>query len=238
MRALRIGGIVIVVLAVLFVAADRIAVGLAEDQAAQKIKSAQGVSSSGDVSVDIKGFPFLTQAADDELDRVDAELSDLPAQAGDSKINITHVNAHLRHVRLGDDFSSATAGDATGTAFISYRDLTKVAGEDVSVGWGGTGGDGRGRVKVTAGITIPVLDKTVSKSVNSTVGVSGGDTVRLHADKVPGGSLPGVEGAIRKKIDFSRKLTGLPSGMKLQKVDATKKGVRLSVRGSDVDLTG
>ena len=234
MRALRRGLIALFVLAVLFVAADRLAVKLAEDEAAERIKSAQGAASTMETSVDIKGFPFLTQVAAKELDEIDAELSGIKAKAGGSDVTVSRVDARLQQVRIGGDYSSAVADKATGTALVSYADLTKAAYEGVRVSWGGKDDDGKGRVKVSAGIDI--LGQTFERSVTSTVSVSKGDTVELHADEIPGGDIPGLEDEIRERIDFARKIAGLPPGLELEKVEATKKGIELSVRGRNVEL--
>lgn len=57
-RSVRILLIVLVILGGLFVGADRLAVGFAEDEAAEKLRTSEGLSETPDVS--IKGFPFLT----------------------------------------------------------------------------------------------------------------------------------------------------------------------------------
>lgn len=234
MRALRRGLIVLFVLAVLFVAADRLAVKLAEDRAADEIKSAQGITSAGKTSVDIKGFPFLTQVAGKELGEIDADMSGMKASADGGELKVSRVHARLQDVRLTENFSSAVAGRARGTALVSYGDLTKAAREGVRVSWGGKDDRGQGRVKVSAGITV--LGQTFQRSVTSTVSVDGRDTVKLHADEVPGASIPGLEDTIRDRIDFARKLTGLPDGLELESVQATPEGIELSVRGEDVKL--
>ncbi|MCH6161092.1 LmeA family phospholipid-binding protein [Streptomyces marispadix] len=234
MRALRRGLVVLFVLAVLFVAADRLAVKLAEDRATEEIKSAQGVASAGKTSVDIKGFPFLTQIAGKELDEIDVGMSGMKAEAQGGQLKVGRIDAHLRDVRLGDDYSTAVADRADGTALVSYEELTKAALEGVDVGWGGRSDSGRGRVKVSAGVTV--LGQTFQRSVFSTVSVSGGDTVRLRADRVPGAGIPGLEDAIRGRIDFARKIAGLPEGLELEKVEPTARGIELSVRGKDVKL--
>lgn len=234
MRALRRGLVVLFVLAVLFVAADRLAVKLAEDKASEEIKSAQGIASAGKTSVDIKGFPFLTQVAGKELGEIDAEMSSMKADAPGGELNVSRISAHLSDVRLNDDYSSAVADRARGTALVSYGDLTKVAQDGVNVGWGGTDDSGRGRVKVTGSVTV--LGQSFERSVLSSVSVAGGDTVRLRADKVPGADIPGLEDAIRGRIDFARKIAGLPDGLELEKVEPTAEGIELSVRGKDVKL--
>lgn len=235
MRALRRGLIVLFVLAVLFVAADRLAVTLVEGEAAEKIKNAKGVPSTAETSVDIKGFPFLTQVVGRELDEVDAELTGMKTQAADGgDLTVTRVDAQLKDVRINRDYDGAVADEATGSAFVTYKDLTGAAPDGVRVNWGGKDDKGKGRVKVTAGISL--LGQKFERSVTSTVSLSKNDTVKLHADEVPGGDIPGLEDTIRERIDFARKIAGLPPGLELDRVEATKKGIELSVRGKDVKL--
>lgn len=237
MRALRRGLIVLFVLAVLFVAADRLALKLAEDEAAERIKNAKGVSSTADTSVDIKGFPFLTQVFAKEFDQIDADLSGIRAEAGGGSLTVSRVDAQLNDVRIGGNYDSAVASRASGSALVSYEDLTKAAPDGVRVAWGGKDDEGKGRVKVSAGLSLPVLGD-FRRSVTSTVSVTGGDTVKLKADEVPGDGVPGLEDAIRQRIDFAREIAGLPEGLELDRVEATTKGIELSVRGKDVELTG
>ena len=63
MRALLI---TLLLLVVLVVAADRMAARLAEGELERRASAEAGTA----VSADIRGFPFLTQALDRELDRV------------------------------------------------------------------------------------------------------------------------------------------------------------------------
>ncbi|MEU6084562.1 DUF2993 domain-containing protein [Streptomyces sp. NPDC047108] len=236
MRALRILLIVAVVLGGLFVAADRIAVGLAEDEAAEKIKNTQGLS--GDPEVSIKGFPFLTQVASQHLDEVEVTLDGARAGAGGQEIRVGRMSAELHDVEIGSDFSSATAERATGSAHISYADLSKASRDGVTVGYGGRDQAGKSQVKVTAKLQLPLLGQTFRRSVVSTVSVVDGDTIRLRAESVPGSEVPGLEKVVREQIDFDRKLIGMPQGIELDKVVATPDGVDIAVTGSQVRLAG
>lgn len=235
MRALRNILVVLLVLGGLLVGADRLAVYLVENEAAERVRTAKGMEGVQDVSVDIKGFPFLTQVTDKNLDEVGAELSGMTAKAGDQKLTVTRVDAQLRDVQLGSDYSSAVADRATGTALLSYKDLTDAAPEGVRIGWGGKDDQGRGQVKVTAGVSV--FGQVIERSLTSAVSLDG-DKIRLHARDIPGAGIPGVEEAVREKTDFARSIDGLPEGLELEEVEATKKGIELSVKGSDVDLTG
>lgn len=238
MRALRIGLVILVVLAGLFVAADRIAVNLAEDEVAKKLKSELGSASSEDPDVSIEGFPFLTQVAGKKLDKVTASLKGVTAKAGGREVRLSRIDLAAGDVKVGDDYNSAVAEHATGTVHLSYADLSNAADDGVRVGYGGKNTAGKDQVKVTASVTIPLVGKAIERSVYSTVSVSGSDTVRLHADKVPGSKIPGVEDAIRKKIDFDRTIDKLPEGLKLEKVEADKDGVDVAMEGTGVHLAG
>ncbi|GFH36702.1 LmeA family phospholipid-binding protein [Streptomyces pacificus] len=229
MRALRILLITAVVLGGLFVAADRLLLSYAEQEAAEKVRARQGASGTTEVS--IAGFPFLTQVAGKELERVDVTVRGVEASAGGRRMVISEMSAALRDVRLGGGFSSATATTATGTARISYADLAKAVEEDVTVAYGGNG-----KVKVTG--TVDIGGRTLSRSVVSTVSLVDGGTIRVRADEVPGEGIPMLENLIRQKTDFDREISGLPQGMELEKVQVEEGGFVITVTGRNVPLTG
>ncbi|MER6101846.1 DUF2993 domain-containing protein [Streptomyces sp. NPDC001832] len=229
MRALRILLVIVVVLGGIFVAVDRAAVYFAESEVEGRVQVTGATTGSTDVS--IKGFPFLTQVAGKQLDKVDVKINGIEADADGQRVRISRMNAALHEVKLADGYSSATATRATGTAVISYEDLTQAASDGAVVEYGGNG-----KVKVTG--TVDVLGKPLSRSVLSTVSLVDGHTIKLHADEVPGEDIPGIEGLVRGKTDFEREIGGLPSGLKLQKIQATADGLVISVTGTDVQLAG
>ncbi|MER8085894.1 DUF2993 domain-containing protein [Streptomyces sp. NPDC094048] len=229
MRALRILLVMVVVLGGIFVAVDRAAVYFAESEAEGRVAVTGATIGSTDVS--IKGFPFLTQVAGSQLDEVDVEISGIETDANGRRIRISRMNAALYEVKLADGYSSATAARATGTAVISYEDLTKAASDGVVVEYGGNG-----KVKVTG--TVDILGRPLSRSVLSTVTLIDGHTIKVHADKVPGEGIPGLEGLVRRKTDFEREVGGLPSGLKLQRIQPTADGLEISVTGTNVRIAG
>ncbi|MFB6709695.1 DUF2993 domain-containing protein [Streptomyces sp. NPDC056333] len=229
MRALRILLIMVVVLGGIFIAVDRAAVYFAESEAEGRVEISGSTIDSTDIS--IKGFPFLTQVAGSSLDEVDIELAGIETDAGGRRIRISEMNAELHDVTLADGFSSATAARATGAATVSYEDLTHAADDGVVVQYGGNG-----KAKVTGAVEI--LGRTLKRSVTSTVTLVDGHTIRVHADKVPGEGIPGLEGLVRRKTDFEREIGALPNGLKLQRIEPTKNGLEISVTGSDIPLGG
>ncbi|KES07632.1 hypothetical protein BU52_09205 [Streptomyces toyocaensis] len=246
MRALRILLIVVVILGGIFVIVDRVAVNLAESEAADRLKATENLASTPDVS--IKGFPFLTQVADGTLDQVQVGIEGYEADAGDGaeKIRIGDLRADMRGVDFSSDFSSAVADSATGTATVAYDELLKRAkAEPTQVAPGvtaevvGLSDGGNGKIKVAVEATVLGNKLPEPVSVLSSVTVVDGDTVRVQADALPAfGGVELAEARVRRITDFQQKIDGLPGGIRLDKVEADENGVDIKVKGSDVRLVG
>ncbi|MGP8299893.1 LmeA family phospholipid-binding protein [Streptomyces inhibens] len=233
MRALRVLLFIGVILGGLFVAADRVAVNLVEDKAADKIRASQGLDKTPNVS--IKGFPFLTQVAGRSLQEVDADLGGIEAKADGRTLRVEQLSAQFHDVALTSDYMSIeSAASATGTAKISYADLTKAAGGDVKITYGGEK-NGRSQVKISP--NLPVLS---SLDVTGSLTIVGGNTVRLRADGLPAmcRALPGCETKVRAQTDHDWKLDQLPGNLKLEKVVTKADGISISASGKDVKLPG
>ncbi|GAA4787041.1 DUF2993 domain-containing protein [Streptomyces ziwulingensis] len=245
MRALRILLIIVVILGGLFVAADRLALNFAEGEVADRLKTSENLSTTPDVS--IKGFPFLTQVVGGELDDVEVGIDDFEATAGDSgeKIRVDGLEAHMKGVEFSSDFSSATAADATGTATIAYDELLKAAKTEpaeiapgVSANIVGLSDGGNGKIKVEVEATV--LGKKLADPVYVLSSVTVKDNqVGVKADNLP--NFAGVdlaEDRIRGITDFQQAVDELPGGIVLDKVEAAKDGVDITVKGADVQLAG
>ncbi|MER6558947.1 DUF2993 domain-containing protein [Streptomyces sp. NPDC001027] len=245
MRALRILLVVVVVLGGLFVLADRLAVNFAEGEVADKLKAHEGLAAAPDVS--IKGFPFLTQVVGGSLDDVEVGIKDYQAATGASgrTIRIGDLQADMKGVEFSGDYSSATAASATGTASITYAELLKTAKSEptevvrgVTANVVGLSDGGNGKIKVAVEATVLGAKLPQPVYVLSTVTVQG-DTVRVHADSLPSfGGVRAAENEVRSITDFQQKIDDLPGGIKLDKVQAGKDGVEISVKGSNVRLAG
>ncbi|ANW21913.1 LmeA family phospholipid-binding protein [Streptomyces clavuligerus] len=249
MRALRITLITAVVLGGLFVAADRIAVHVAEGEAADRIKATQGLSATPEVS--IKGFPFLTQIANRQLDEVDVSVTGIDATAGGRTVAVSEVRAELADVRIGGNFASATAARAEGSARVSYEDLTKSAPSGATVGYAGPERAAKGQVKVTgpsvqllegAGVAIPDAIKGVLGNeeieVYSTIEAGESGTVRLKADSLPEIPVPGFDTELRRAVDYDLRIDGLPGGITLNRAKADETGLTFLGTGQGVSLVG
>ncbi|MFD8547345.1 DUF2993 domain-containing protein [Streptomyces sp. NPDC059649] len=233
MRALRVLLVLVVIFGGLFVAADRVAVNLVEDKAAEKIRSSQGLDRNPEVT--IKGFPFLTQVAGRDLQEVDAELGGIEARADGHALRIDKLSAQFHDVALTSDYMSIeSAATATGNARITYADLTRAAGGGVKITYGGEK-NGRSQVKISP--NLPLLS---SLDVTGSISIVHGNTVRLRADGLPAmcRALPGCESKVRAQTDHDWKLDQLPGNLKLDKVATLADGLSISASGTDVKLPG
>lgn len=241
MRVLRVVVIIGVVLGGLFVGADRLLAGYAEDRLAERIQARQGLS--GGVEVDIHGFPFLTQALSRDLDRVDLKVDGVDVVTSDGhKTRLSELRVALHGVELSGDYSGGTARRAEGAALVTYADLSAAAQPGVTVAYGGAPG------KVKVGASVDFLGRTLSRSVVSTIslvdakggnGGNGAKIVRVRADAVPGEGLPGIESVVRKKTDFDRRLDGgLPAGVQLTALTSDGAGLHLTLGGTNLSVAG
>jgi hypothetical protein len=231
MRAWRVVLVVVVVLGGLFVAADRVGVSLAQKKAAQKAQAAEGLSSRPKVS--IKGFPFLTQVASGDLDHVAISADGVSVSSAGRTVQADDFHADLYDVKLSGGFSSATASRATGSAVLTYAELTQAAPKGVTVT--SAGGSATDEVRLTfsfMGNSLSVLSKI-------TVQDPATDTVRVRAVGIPKEiSALGLESELRSYTDFSPQLAHLPQGLHLQSVTTGADGATVHFSGTSVVLAG
>ena len=220
MRNLRRLLIVLVLLFGIFVAADRLAVRFAEDQAASKIQSSRGLAQKP--SVTIEGFPFLTQLVGSKLDEIKVHANDV--KDAKSKVQLASLDADLTGVKISSDYSSAVADQATGTVLITYESLNEALPGGTSVVYGGT----PGKVNVTTELGGQKVHGTAD------ISVVGGDSVGLNHLQT-GNALLDLGASI---FAPSVPVSGLPSGLKLDSVQSGPDGVTVAVSGTGVSLNG
>jgi hypothetical protein len=234
MRALKITAVVLVVVGVLALAADRIALRLAESDAADRIEKEYGLSRRPEI--DIKGFPFLTQVMSREFEAVDVRIDGIDAVgSGGRTLRLDGVRGALEGVRIeGDDWDRATADRADGTVMITYKDVS-AALPVVDVSYGGKDAAGDDKVKATVGATF--LGQRLEESLLGEVSVADGDTIRLRATDVDNlRGVPGLEDFVRDRMDYNWTIEDLPPGIRLTDVEVTKDGIVITGGGEDVEL--
>ncbi|MGW0732864.1 LmeA family phospholipid-binding protein [Streptomyces sp. NPDC002851] len=98
-------------------AAEQIAENIAADKVGERLPGQQGSA-----EVDIKGFPFLTQAVTREFDEITITVKDAAAPAGSATVTLPRATLTARGVKV-EGMSSAVAQLVEGQATVPYSAL-------------------------------------------------------------------------------------------------------------------
>ena len=218
-RALIITIVTLVVLAALFVIADRVAVKIADNKFASQVQSQGKLSNKP--SVDIQGFPFLTQLAAREFNEV--KISAPAERAG--PVEIKNLQATMHQMKLINGFSGAHIGSLNGTGLITFASLAKAAG--------------------VPGLKISALKNnnteakvTVDLDIISASGVARvtkvGDN-KLNIAIVNAGGIP--LNALGGLNNMTITIPGVPVGLKLASITMTSQGILIHITGQNVTLS-
>jgi hypothetical protein len=216
---------VVVVLAGLFVAADRVALAIAEDKAASALQSSQHLSSKPDVSV--PGFPFLTQLAAGSFDEITVSAKDI-AVGRNRDIDLSRVDVDLHDVTVSNNYSSVHADSATASARITYDELSRALGTTVHAGDNG---------RLVAEPTVNLLGQSFHGTVSAVVHASSGAGITFGDPKVSVGGVQipdAVSQALANVFQGAISLAGLPFGVRVTGVAATSSGLVLDLAGTNL----
>jgi hypothetical protein len=215
-RGIGISLLVLVILVAAFVIGDRMAKSYAQGKIAQQIQTQATLAAKP--SVNIEGFPFLTQLFAHDLRKVD--ISARNVQEG--KIDISAINATASGVHLNSSFSGATVDQVNGTALITFASLEAAAG--------------------TRGITLKADPANGPHSLQASAGpLTARARVTLASPTqvtVQMESLGGIGGALIGHLPgFDINIPTLPAGLKVNGVSVTSQGVVLTATARNTTLS-
>jgi hypothetical protein len=217
--------IALIVVAALFVAVDRIAVAIAQNQISDRIAAAYDLPDKPHVT--IAGFPFLTQVVRGDYGRVDVSVAQVTAGGAvlrQLRAQFDDVHASLSQV-MGKGSSTITAGRAAGRATVPFAVIdqrlpggltVRPDGKDLAVA--GT--------LVFQGVRIP-LTATLSLSATS----SGIMVTPVHVANQGLGALPD---SLYSSLGFVVPLNSLPLHLHLTSVFVTRSGLEVGAAARHV----
>jgi LmeA-like phospholipid-binding len=212
--------IVLIVLAVLALVADRGGQLAAERVVAGRIKTT--LSSSARPNVDLGGFPFLTELVRGKLRHVVVDVTD----ADGGKVQIARLHADLHGVtRQGDGIH---AEQISGDGLITYDALTDAA-KPLHVDFGGPG-----LVRITAEVTVLGRELTASASGRPSIE---GETLLIKPEQVNSSETGDAAIAARQVPQIRVPLRDVPPNLNIT-LDPEADGVHFSFSGSNVQLSG
>ncbi len=221
----RVTIIVLIVLIALLVGVDFAARAFAENKAASEIQQ-QGFPKKP--SVDIEGFPFLTQVAAHEFHDIQISSSNVT----EGPLDIEGINASLKNVHINGAFSGGTIGTLYGTASITFTALanamTSEAGPLGQLANAGLTLSAAGPNEVKASINVVVFSGTAVWRVTRT----GDDDINVQL--VSAGGLP--SSLLSPVDDITVRLPTLPLGLKIQSISVNSSGLVGVLTGQNVNF--
>jgi LmeA-like phospholipid-binding len=222
--------IAVIVVAGLLVAADRVAVILADRQIASRVQSAYSLPSKPSVSV--TGFPFLTQVASGDYHQINVSIGSLNAdgvQVNELTAQLSGVRAPLRDLS-GHGSSGITAAQVTGSGTVPFSSVRSHLPRGVELSQDGEALRLAGKVSYL-GVTVPV-------SADATLAPDGsGIAVTPTRISVASGSSA-LSSAIAGQFRFVVPVTGLPLHLAVRLVSVVPGGVRVGAAAADVAFAG
>lgn len=224
--------VAVAVLFVLLLVADRACAALASRVLADELQRSGGLSSRP--TVDVGGFPFLTQAVGGRYDRIEVRAEDVPA----GEVRLAQLEAVLTGVQvpLGDALSGTVGAvpvdRVDARVRLAYDVLSRRSGgRRLSVTPAGD------RVRVTG--SVEVLGQAVSATALSRVALDG-DVVVVTAESFEVGN--GVANAVLsralgQRFDLRVPVRGLPYGLRVERVTVEPDGVVVTAVAVDAVLT-
>ena len=212
----------VIVILILLVIGDRVALAVTENDMASQFQS-NGLPVKP--SVTIEGFPFLTQLAAKDFNKVDISASNVPA--GPVTINSIHATINGLHISSYSSTASAKVDHMTATAFISFGALAAAGG----VG-GGSGitvtPDGANKVKITAG--LGVFSDTEEAQITQT----GPQTINIKV--LPSNSAVGSLLSSFGSFSFSLP-PGVPASLRITSLTLDSQGLTVSAAATNATFS-
>ncbi|MDO5681941.1 MAG: DUF2993 domain-containing protein [Propionibacteriaceae bacterium] len=229
-RVLR-GLVVALVLGlVLLGVVDRVGVRQAETQVARLVGANLGLSDEPVVRID--GVPFLTQVAANRFDHVRLSGRGIPAGTPERPLLVDRIDLDLRQVRTADRFRQVTAGQLTGSAGVTWTEITQQVGASVTPQDGG-----RVQVDFTAdlyGQQVPfVISARPILDIPTQQVRLGEPQVIVAAYRIPDDVVERIAEESVPPVELS-----LPLGLTAADLRVGRTHLELDLAGTDVRLLG
>lgn len=230
MKAL-IGILVVVVLvAVGLVVADRVAERTASSLIAQQLTNELHLSQSPDV--DITGFPFLTQVASGHYQQIDISIPSVTALS----VTVRGVDATVKDVHTKPFPSTSADLRTAGAGLVDVGGLVPFSSIPLPPGF--TASDSSGLLHVSG--TIAVLGASIPITATEDITLEG-STVTFrptHVQARAGGLQLNLSGAAARQLTASVDLSGMPFHIQVSRLAVVPSGLQVAGQAQNVSLAG
>ncbi|GAA5103320.1 LmeA family phospholipid-binding protein [Nocardia iowensis] len=228
MRALLI---LIVVLAIALIVGDRVAVVMAQNEIGRKIAAEYQLAHRP--SVDINGFPFLTQAVDGKYHDIDIQVGDWSGQnitVHNLDVTLTDVSAPLTDL-LNNRTSNLVATTAAARAVVPYDTVQGFAPSGVeSISYSPDG------MRVTGTFTVEGIPMPATVVVTVAPTEEGIEVTPVSVQSTVGGPTIPLS-MLRRTLTFIVPLQRLPLGAQLTAIQPSPDGLHVTAVAHDVHFS-
>lgn len=227
-RAARRLLIVLVVVVGLLVALDRIGAVVAERLAADTIQSNQHLPQRPDVN--ITGFPFLSQLATGNFDKIIVTDDNVPLRGTPTDVRLATIQVTLRHVHVARDLSSVHAARADAVATMSFRELGRALG-GVPVRYAGGG-------RVVAAKSIALLGRRLDGAISARPLIAN-DTLTFGQAHIKDVNrlVPGAAAPLARVFAVRLPLSGIPFNVRVRSLHVDQAGLHLALVGHNLSYS-
>jgi len=221
--------ITLVVLVGLFVVADRVALAAAQSQLASEVQREEGLSERP--SIDLLGFPFLTQAVSGDYDGGRLEVRNLRTDkllVNKLVLDLRDVNVPLSDLISGN-VSAVPVGKVTGVASVTYPELAKATGvQGLRISPKGD--------KLQLNFAVERFGTSTPVVATARIGVAD-NAVRITSVEIQGSPVPEqLTAAALSQVQSSLAFGVLPYGLKVSDVRIAETGVEVSAQAQNTVL--
>ena len=222
--------IAVVLLLAAAIVVDRIAAGRAAATLAATVESQYG---GNDVTASIGGFPFLTQVAGGTFSQIDLSATSATYEG----IELTDITADVSDVPF--DLGTreiGTVGALTASATLPPASLETLLRQELAELDNVTLTTRDGALIASTEVlgALPVEINLVPRAADGQIAVDIAE-VSIAGFGVPISDLP--EGLADQLTDIRIDIPSLPPGLTLSNIEIADDGVRVSIEGTDVDLS-
>jgi hypothetical protein len=211
--------VTLIVIVLVLVGADRAANAFTEDQMAGQMQASLALS--GKPHVTIQGFPFLTQLAARDFRTVDINASHETAGPG-GELEIASLTATLHGMHI-HGLKSATVDQFNASALVTFAALANVSGAPQGVTFSAAGNN-----EVKASLDLGPLSESADAQVTQT----GPGQINIKILDVGG-----ITSDVLGNLDFNVNIPKLPAGVSIKSISITQQGIRISVAGTNTNLS-
>ncbi|TYK43693.1 LmeA family phospholipid-binding protein [Actinomadura decatromicini] len=221
--------VLLILVAVGLVVADRLGVRIAEDKIGEQVAAQYDLQQQPDVT--IHGIPFLTQAVGGDYDHIEVEIGDWTERGvtvSGVKVDMRGVNAPISEVTKGGA-ANVTAKTATASAVVPYAVIKKEAPREV-----------KGIRPKGDNLEVDLQTVFLGRPFTGTAVVQVKPTARgIAVSPLSVGSPGGPQmplALVRQQLTWIVPVASLPLGSRISEIQPTPDGLRVAATAENVHL--